>query len=189
MIERRGIMDQEKIGKFIAKCRKEQGLTQAQLAEMLGITYKAVSKWESGKGLPDPSRMIDLCNILKITVNDLLSGEKVEEKNYVNKVDDNLIELQKQKQAMNMAVRICYLLIAIILFICNFLNVILYGIEEATKKPEFFIMVSIALIWLFVYTYIINKVDSKRNMGYVIAIFVIGVIVVLLVPLFFTILL
>ena len=104
-------------------------------------------------------------------------------------MDDNLIELQKQKQAMNMAVRICYLLIAIILFICNFLNVILYGIEEATKKPEFFIMVSIALIWLFVYTYIINKVDSKRNMGYVIAIFVIGVIVVLLVPLFFTILL
>ena len=56
-------------------------------------------------------------------------------------------------------------IIAIILFICNFLNVILYGIEEATKKPEFFIMVSIALIWLFVYTYIINKVDSKRNMG------------------------
>lgn len=54
--------------------------------------------------------MIDLCNILKITVNDLLSGEKIEEKNYVNKVDDNLIELQKQKQAMNMAVRICYLL-------------------------------------------------------------------------------
>ena len=80
-------------------------------------------------------------------------------------------------------------IIAIILFICNFLNVILYGIEEAIKKPEFFIMVSIALIWLFVYTYIINKVDSKRNMGYVIAIFVIGVIVVLLVPLFFTILL
>ena len=103
-------MDQEKIGKFIAKCRKEQGLTQAQLAEMLGITYKAVRKGESGKGLPDPSRMIDLCNILKITVNDLLSGEKIEEKNYVNKVDDNLIELQKQKQAMNMAVRICYLL-------------------------------------------------------------------------------
>ena len=91
-------MNQEKIGKFIAECRKEQGITQAQLADNLDITYKAVSKWERGKGLPDASRMIDLCNILKITVNDLLSGEKVEEGKYMNQVDDNLVELQKQNR-------------------------------------------------------------------------------------------
>lgn len=105
-------MNQEKIGKFIAECRKEQGITQAQLADRLDITYKAVSKWESGKGLPDALRMIDLCNILKITVNDLLSGEKAEKKNYVNQADDNLVELHKQKQAINMAVRISYICIA-----------------------------------------------------------------------------
>lgn len=181
-------MNQEKIGKFIAECRKEQGITQAQLADRLDITYKAVSKWESGKGLPDALRMIDLCNILKITVNDLLSGEKAEKKNYVNQADDNLVELHKQKQAINMAVRISYICIAIILFVCNFINVLLHGVEEATKKPEFMIMVSISLIWLFVYTYIINKINYKKNIGFVIAIFVIGVIIVLIIPLFFTIL-
>jgi len=180
-------MNQEKIGKFIAECRKEQGITQVQLAEKLDITYKAVSKWESGKGLPDASRMIDLCNILKITVNDLLSGEKVGKENYINQVDDNLVELQKQKLAMNMAVRISYICIAVILFISNFMNVFLYGVSEATKKPEFMIMVSISLIWLIIYTYIINKIDSNKNLGYIIAIFVVAIIFVLIIPLFFTI--
>ena len=85
-------MDQEKIGKFIATCRKEQKLTQEQLAEKLGITYKAVSKWECGKGLPDASIMMELCKILKITVNDLLSGEKVKEKEYQEKLEKNIID-------------------------------------------------------------------------------------------------
>lgn len=68
------------------------------------------------------------------------------------------------------------------------MNVILYGIEEATKKPEFMIMISISLIRLFVYTYIINNIDSKKNIGYVIVIFVIGVILILTIPLLFTVL-
>ncbi len=84
-------MDLEKIGKFIAKTRKDANLTQEQLAEKLGITYKAVSKWECGKGLPDASNMVELCNILKITVNDLLSGEKVREKEYQEKLEQNII--------------------------------------------------------------------------------------------------
>lgn len=134
------------------------------------------------------NRSIDLCNILKITVNDLLSGEKVEEGKYMNQVDDNLVELQKQKQAVNTSARISYFCIVVILFIYNFVNVILYGIEEATKKPEFMIMISISLIRLFVYTYIINNIDSKKNIGYVIAIFVIGVILILTIPLLFTVL-
>ncbi len=85
-------MNQEKIGKFISSCRKEQKLTQEELAEKLGITYKAVSKWECGKGLPDASIMLDLCKILKITVNDLLSGEKVKEKEYQEKLEQNIID-------------------------------------------------------------------------------------------------
>ncbi len=84
-------MNQERIGKFIATCRKEQNLTQEQLAEKLGITYKAVSKWECGKGLPDASIMIELCKILKITVNDLLSGEKIDKKEYQEKLEKNII--------------------------------------------------------------------------------------------------
>lgn len=70
-------MDQIKIGKFIAQRRKQANLTQLQLADKLGITDRAISKWETGKSLPDSSLMLDLCDILKITVNDLLSGEIV----------------------------------------------------------------------------------------------------------------
>ena len=80
-------MDQVKIGKFIAEKRKENNLTQMKLAEMLAVTDRAVSKWETGKSLPDSSIMIELCNILKITVNDLLSGEVVNVENYNKDVD------------------------------------------------------------------------------------------------------
>ncbi len=66
-------MEQAMIGKFISACRKEKGLTQMQLAEKLNITNRAVSKWETGKSMPDVSLMLDLCNILGITVNELLN--------------------------------------------------------------------------------------------------------------------
>ena len=70
-------MDQIKIGRFIQERRKENGLTQLQLAELLGITDRAISKWETGRTLPDSSIMLELCAILKISVNDLLSGEVI----------------------------------------------------------------------------------------------------------------
>ena len=70
-------MNQLKIGKFIAKCRKMKNMTQADLAEKLNITDRAISKWETGKGMPDSSIMLDLCDELSITVNELLSGEKI----------------------------------------------------------------------------------------------------------------
>ena len=92
-------MNQDKIGKFIAKCRKEKKLTQEQLAEKLFVTDRAVSKWERGINLPDSSLMIDLCNILEINVNELLSGEKLDMKEYNKKAEENIIELQKQKKS------------------------------------------------------------------------------------------
>lgn len=91
-------MDQIKIGRFIAECRKKQNLTQARLAEMLGITDRAVSKWETGKTMPDSSVMLLLCGILKISVNDLLSGEVVTMDNYNKELEKNLIEMVKQKE-------------------------------------------------------------------------------------------
>lgn len=69
-------MNQGTIGKFVAACRKEKGLTQKQLAEKLNITDRAVSKWETGKSIPDAAIMLDLCQILGISANELLSGEK-----------------------------------------------------------------------------------------------------------------
>ena len=71
-------MNQIKIGKFIASCRKEQGMTQANLAEKLGITDRAVSKWENGKSMPDSGIMLELCELLEINVNELLSGDKID---------------------------------------------------------------------------------------------------------------
>ena len=91
-------MDQIKIGKFIASKRKEQKMTQVQLAEKLGITDRAVSKWETGKSLPDASIMLQLCGYLKITVNDLLSGEVVSIENYNERTEKNLIEVIRQKE-------------------------------------------------------------------------------------------
>ena len=91
-------MDQIKIGKFIASSRKKQNLTQMQLAEKLGITDRAVSKWENGKGMPDSSIMLDLCDELKISVNELLSGEVIEMKNYNEELEKNLIEMVRQKE-------------------------------------------------------------------------------------------
>ena len=91
-------MDQIKIGKFIAEKRKEQKLTQMQLAEMLGITDRAVSKWETGKAMPDSGIMLDLCNELKITVNELLSGEMINMKDLDKKTEELLLKMQKQKE-------------------------------------------------------------------------------------------
>ena len=91
-------MDQIKIGKFIALCRKRANLTQIQLAEMLGITDRAISKWETGKAMPDSSIMLELCGILGITVNDLLSGEVVTMENYNKELENKLIEMVKQKE-------------------------------------------------------------------------------------------
>lgn len=91
-------MDQVKIGKFIAECRKKLNLTQMQLAEKLNITDRAVSKWETGKSMPDSSVMLELCDVLGITVNDLLSGEIVTMDNYNKETENHLLEMLRLKQ-------------------------------------------------------------------------------------------
>ena len=85
-------MDQIKIGKFISASRKKQNLTQEQLAEQLNVSKNAVSKWERGLILPDVSIMQDLCVVLDITLNELFSGEKINDANYKELTDNNLLE-------------------------------------------------------------------------------------------------
>ena len=89
-------MEQIKIGRFIAEVRKAQGLTQRQLADALSISDKTVSKWECGKGLPEVSLMLPLCDALHITVNDLLSGERVSAADYQRKAEENMMDLIKE---------------------------------------------------------------------------------------------
>ena len=94
-------MDQIKIGKFIASRRREQGMTQAVLAEKLGISDRAVSKWETGKSLPDSGIMLELCDILKINVNELLSGEKIMADSYDRRAEENLLAMKREMEEKN----------------------------------------------------------------------------------------
>ena len=114
-------MDLVKTGKFIAECRKENGLTQSQLAEKLNITDKAVSKWETGKGMPDVSIMIELCDILGINVNELLSGEKLSAEKYKEKANENIVSMIKvadeNRKTKNRLILIFAIIIAVIFFL------------------------------------------------------------------------
>ena len=94
-------MDQERIGKFIAERRKAQGFTQAALAERLGITDRAVSKWETGRSLPDASIMLELCGLLDINVNELLSGKRLDMEQYRDMAEAHLLEMRKQEEQFN----------------------------------------------------------------------------------------
>ncbi|MBQ2714614.1 MAG: helix-turn-helix transcriptional regulator [Clostridia bacterium] len=91
-------MNQIKIGRFIAECRKKKELTQMQLAEKLDVTDRAVSKWETGRAMPDTSIMLDLCQELGITVNDLLCGEVISMENKEKVLEERLLELVEDKE-------------------------------------------------------------------------------------------
>lgn len=134
-------MNQEKIGKFILELRKEKGMTQQVLANILGVSDKTISKWENGRGMPDLSLMKPLCNALDITINELLSGEKILSKDYQEKLEENIlntinytdIKLKKTK-------RIFKVVVGLILFI-----VVLFGTmyfidlrRMQQNKPVFF---------------------------------------------------
>lgn len=94
-------MDQIKIGKFIASCRKERGMTQANLAEKLRISDRAISKWETGKSMPDSGIMLELCDLLKINVNELLSGERIMTEAYDKRAEENLLAMKQEVEEKN----------------------------------------------------------------------------------------
>lgn len=124
-------MDQTEIGKFIARCRKEKKITQAQLAEKLNITDRAVSKWETGKSMPDSSIMLELCEILGITVNELLSGEKIDVEHYEKKADENLIALKRKDEnniTKNGIISILFSVVFLIgIMVCLICNIAISG--------------------------------------------------------------
>ena len=91
-------MNQMKIGRFIADERKRKGYTQKQLSEKLEISDKTISKWERGNGFPEVSLLLPLCNELEITVNELLSGERVSEEDYLKKAEENMVNLVREAQ-------------------------------------------------------------------------------------------
>ena len=135
-------MDQVKIGRFIAEKRREQGLTQAQLAEKLSITDRAVSKWENGRTMPDSSLMLDLCKHLKITVNDLLNGEVVSMENYNEKLEKQLLEVIKQKEEADKRLLNLEWFVIIISVLVLIVPIIIAGYVEMPDWQRVLIMVS-----------------------------------------------
>ena len=134
-------MNQEKIGKFIAKCRKDKNLTQEELAEKLGITNKSISRWENGKTMPDYTILKDLCNILEIDINELLAGEKIKKEEiqtyYIDNLDLILKEYYKMKKIKNIFKNITIIIGAIIgiliiklIIIFNFVFLLSLGFND-----------------------------------------------------------
>ena len=126
-------MDQVKIGKFIAERRKKLNLTQMQLAEKLNITDRAISKWETGKSLPDSSIMPELCGILQITINDLLSGEVVTLDNYNKELENNLLETIKQNELSDKRLLSAEVLIGITATVILFVLILLAAVVQMSN--------------------------------------------------------
>ena len=155
-------MDQVKIGKFIAKCRKQKNLTQMQLAEKLNITDRAVSKWETGKSLPDSSIMLALCDVLCITVNDLLSGEVITMENYNKEMEKQLLEMIQQKQESDkrlLKLEIVLGIIAVLPLVAAAIITSLVPMEEWKSG----LLVGLSLLPLLIATPFALKIEQKAG--------------------------
>lgn len=127
-------MNQEKIGNFISKCRKAKKMTQVELAEKLGVTDKSVSKWENAKCMPDLSLFPQLCDVLGITINDLMAGEKVDDKEYINTLENNFIFLVSSIERRNKIKRKLLSIIMVISFLLGIAGYYIYFSYELDVK-------------------------------------------------------
>ena len=155
-------MDQIKVGKFIAACRKEQGMTQANLAEKLGISDRAVSKWETGKSLPDSGIMLELCELLKINVNELLSGERIMAESYDKRAEDNLLEMRRQVEEKNRQLLRTEYLIA---FPAVLAGLIIVFVASFVEMPVWLriALISFAFVMIFVVAFIAVGIEQKAG--------------------------
>lgn len=151
-------MELIKIGKFISETRKKKNLTQEELAEKLYITDRAVSKWERGLSLPDADKMLELCNILDINVNELLNGEKINMKDYEKKTDELLVELAKQEELKNkkMITDMYVLVITTVVFYIGIIMLASFTLGEGTL---FGIIVAVSTIVLVMVAFYALKLE------------------------------
>lgn len=155
-------MNQEKIGRFISEKRREKHLTQSELAERLGITDRAISKWENGVCLPDAGTMPELCEILDITINDLFSGEKVDTKKNEKKLEQNLLEMTKMKEEKDKQLLNLEIIIGIVL-VTFFLGVII--IASLINMPEWIKLTIIIpdIIIFLIATFFMVSIEQKAG--------------------------
>ena len=155
-------MDQIKVGKFIASCRKEQGMTQAVLAEKLGISDRAVSKWETGKSLPDSGIMLELCEILKINVNELLSGERIVAEAYDKRAEENLLAMRRELEEKNRQMLRMEYLIAFPVIITGLGMVFIAAFIEMSMWLRI-VLIAFALVMIFIVCFIAVGIEQKAG--------------------------
>ena len=125
-------MDQIKIGKFIAELRKTKNMTQQQLGEKIGVSSKTISKWETGKGMPDLSSLKPLSDYLEISINELLSGEKIEEEKYTDKLEENIINtIEYSDKQVNNKKNLIGILLIIFGFFISFSAMSIFASESS----------------------------------------------------------
>ena len=156
-------MDQIKIGKFIATRRKEQGMTQAVLAEKLGISDRAISKWENGKSMPDSGIMLELCDLLRINVNELLSGERIMAEAYDKLAEENLLAMRREIEEKNRQMLKMEYLIAFPAVIAGLIMVILASFIE---MPIWLRIALIVFALLLIFTVAFIAVGIEQKAGY-----------------------
>lgn len=140
-------MNQIKIGKFIQEQRKEEGITQSELAEKLNITDRAISKWENGICMPDVDNINELCKILNITINDLFSGEVVDMKENEKKLEQNLLEMTRLKEERDRQLLALEIFIGIVSSVILIGSILLVGTLELSKLPATIIITISSIIF------------------------------------------
>lgn len=156
-------MDLAKTGKFIAERRKEKGLTQVKLAEILHVSEKTISKWECGKGFPDTTLMLPLCEALSISANELLSGKILHGEDYKNSAEENLILLKNQQQRATR--RLLFLEIVVgYMSIVTFIALIFIGANLINPLAWKIVVISMGFIHFIIGTSI--AISIERNAGF-----------------------
>ena len=157
-------MDQVKIGKFLSDERKAKGYTQKQLSELLGISDKTISKWECGNGFPEASLLLPLCNELEITVNELLTGERISQQNYKKKAEENMVNMIREKEENKQKILLTTIIgvISTITFVTLLLVVCFY--TDVISLPIKIVLMMIALSVFGVGLYVAMWGD--RKIGY-----------------------
>lgn len=157
-------MDQVLTGKFIAEERKRKGFTQKQLSEKLEISDKTISKWECGNGFPEVSLLLPLCSEIDVTVNELLSGERVSEENYRKKAEENMVNLVKENEENTRKMRLNIItgIISTVSFVVLILIVVIYTEAISTIAKLLLVLIACAIFSVG----LIVVMQGERTIGY-----------------------
>ena len=152
-------MNQEKIGKFIAECRKQEGLTQMQLAERLNVTDRAVSKWETGRAMPDSSIMLDLCNVLKISIGDLFNGGKLSMENKKEELEKELLQMLKKKEEADKRLLRLEVVVGVTMFIIFFTLAMIASLVTMDDWLRI-VLILIGVVPLFLVNFVLLRIEQ-----------------------------